>query len=463
MADLKISQLNAGSPAQSGDLIPIARNVSGTETNFSVTAGSVVSLVSNATIDASSQAGSDICAQINNAWTALAAQSAHGGTVTVYNAPGTSTCAASPFTNYPANFNGNLSLAPYTIIQTAVQWALPTNFRLDGMSEHPVQSPLGTATGAVIQAQNSFPTSTPLVTIGTSATTVNTSVTNIRLSCQPPNGTAITGCTALQAQGGQENSRVENVWLDGSDAFGFDFSMSNAQQGGIWKNIAIGMSGVNNANAQCFRIGNNNASILIANTVFEQISCNGGSNGTQSTILGTVDAASVTIIGMHMEQGVTGLVIGSQKFSHAINVIGSQCSGTVAKPVTTCFQISPTVGANGVNFMGVYALASANVTNLLVDSLTNGGTIPVATEGAIGIYSRGINNTILTTSNVITSSLPTVTLNQYTVATLPSAATLGLGAQVIVTDALTAGIGTCVGGGTTIMIGVSSGSVWSCH
>ncbi len=56
-----------------------------------------------------------------------------------------------------------------------------------------------------------------------------------------------------------------------------------------------------------------------------------------------------------------------------------------------------------------------------------------------------------------------VKINNYTVATLPSATTSGLGAQVIVTDSTTFTPGTCTGGGSDTMIAVSNGSVWTCH
>ena len=368
------------------------------------------------TLEASFSSGADICAKIGAAFTTLAA-TYNGGTVTVYGATGSQACASTPFGSYPANFNGNLVFGPNIQVQMSSAWALPSNLHIDGLSEHPVGSPVASAMGAVLQAATGFPTNTPLVTIGTSSTAQNTSITNIRITCETTAGVAIVGCEPLQSQGGQENSRIENVFLDGGDAFGLDVSTLNAQQGGVYKNITIGMNGVNNASSQCFRIGTN-ASLLIANSVFENISCSGGSNATEPTILGTVDAASVTIIGMHMEQGVTGLLIGSQKTSHAINVFGSQCSGTSGKPVTNCFQISSANASDGINFEGDYALSTANVTNLLVDSLTNGGTIPVATEGSIGVYSRGKNNTILSTSNVIPSQLVVPVLGSYTVAGL---------------------------------------------
>lgn len=51
----------------------------------------------------------------------------------------------------------------------------------------------------------------------------------------------------------------------------------------------------------------------------------------------------------------------------------------------------------------------------------------------------------------------------YTVSGLPSAASVGAGTFAIVTDASTATIGTCTGGGSTVMLAVSNGTTWTCH
>jgi len=53
--------------------------------------------------------------------------------------------------------------------------------------------------------------------------------------------------------------------------------------------------------------------------------------------------------------------------------------------------------------------------------------------------------------------------HRYTVSTLPSAATAGAGATVVVTDASTFTPGTCTGSGSDYMIAVSNGTSWSCH
>jgi hypothetical protein len=59
--------------------------------------------------------------------------------------------------------------------------------------------------------------------------------------------------------------------------------------------------------------------------------------------------------------------------------------------------------------------------------------------------------------------LGSVKATVYTVSTLPSASTLGAGAQVTVSDATTFTPGTCTGGGSDYMLAVSNGTSWSCH
>lgn len=54
-------------------------------------------------------------------------------------------------------------------------------------------------------------------------------------------------------------------------------------------------------------------------------------------------------------------------------------------------------------------------------------------------------------------------LASYTVATLPSASTVGAGAQMLVTDSASVTPGSCTGGGGNAMIAVSDGTNWSCH
>ena len=55
-----------------------------------------------------------------------------------------------------------------------------------------------------------------------------------------------------------------------------------------------------------------------------------------------------------------------------------------------------------------------------------------------------------------------IALPQFTVSTLPSAATYS-GVAFLVTDATTFTPGTCTGGGSDTMIAVSNGTTWSCH
>lgn len=80
------------------------------------------------------------------------------------------------------------------------------------------------------------------------------------------------------------------------------------------------------------------------------------------------------------------------------------------------------------------------------------GTVNSSPLGAIACFDANDN-----TTNV------GCRLSSYTVSTLPSASSAGVGTAVVVTDATTFTVGTCTGGGSDTMIAVSNGSTWSCH
>jgi hypothetical protein len=62
------------------------------------------------------------------------------------------------------------------------------------------------------------------------------------------------------------------------------------------------------------------------------------------------------------------------------------------------------------------------------------------------------------------SAAASVSLPHYTVATIPSAAALGAGVAVVVSDCTTTAFGAlCTGGGTNYMLAISNGSAWTMH
>jgi hypothetical protein len=90
---------------------------------------------------------------------------------------------------------------------------------------------------------------------------------------------------------------------------------------------------------------------------------------------------------------------------------------------------------------------------LLGSSMT--AEMDLDTNGNLHVLNGGVLATNVTGTVAVTTQ-------HYTVATLPSAASLGLGSMVVVTDG-NGTIGPCTGGASTIMIAVSTGSAWTCR
>jgi hypothetical protein len=102
-------------------------------------------------------------------------------------------------------------------------------------------------------------------------------------------------------------------------------------------------------------------------------------------------------------------------------------------------------------------------TNTFCSNTTNGCVSSVNREFLNGAQLFGFSDTGATRKWHLDATNGDFVPSSYTVATLPSASTLGAGAMLVVTDAASTTIGTCAGGGSTIMIAVSTGSAWTCH
>lgn len=111
-------------------------------------------------------------------------------------------------------------------------------------------------------------------------------------------------------------------------------------------------------------------------------------------------------------------------------------------------------GTVGTNYS---AFAFHNSADTPLVNITNSGNVSIGDTTATSMFNVGTANQFQVTSAGI------VTIPIYAIASLPSAATSGAGAHVIVSDALTYTPGTCTNGGSDYMIAVSNGTTWSCH
>jgi hypothetical protein len=168
------------------------------------------------------------------------------------------------------------------------------------------------------------------------------------------------------------------------------------------------------------------------------------------------------------------------------NVINAWTSGTAGSPSLTVWETGTTgyhqmafgkVGANLWQFgVGQSAETGLGVAGKLFfyDSLDTKVAMSIDTGDRVEIGRTGVlpanfpallsvgttsQFQVNTTGDTTAASVKTTV---YTVATLPSAATLGAGAHVVVSD----GAGTpptCTGGGSNYQIALSNGTTWTCH
>jgi hypothetical protein len=158
----------------------------------------------------------------------------------------------------------------------------------------------------------------------------------------------------------------------------------------------------------------------------------------------------------------TTLIANNSLFSSAVTpapaislsggVYGVVISGNFLEAVsaTGAFAISLTKGS-AAELQGINITANSTVrfTNLF----SNSGATQVS----------AIANTSIAPIKVFNDSWSDPFLPaRFTVATLPSAATVGAGAVATVSDALTSTAGACVGGGSNTTIAVSNGTTWNC-
>jgi hypothetical protein len=138
--------------------------------------------------------------------------------------------------------------------------------------------------------------------------------------------------------------------------------------------------------------------------------------------------------------------------------------GTSTLPPYTAVQLA-LAQSNNVAFGNVQDRWGASYTSASQASgnWSNDGSCPYCNPSDLGARDEAafVYETIF--DNVPADVSPSLKLAVYSVSSLPSAATLGAGTQVVVTDATTFTPGACTGGGSDTMIAVSNGSSWSCH
>jgi hypothetical protein len=345
--------------------------------------------------DASVQTGADDCAKINTNWTTISGGiSSLGGVNDARAFSGTPSCAASPLGN-DTSLGGTLLLGGAQF-QASTTWVAQNGLLIRGSSAHPVSSPVGTPRGSTIQATTSFPGSSTLFQVGTTANTGSVALEHVRLSMYTTAGGTSNPAagTVYQNLWGQEGTRLEDVFLDGGSAFDFSMGTSAAQNMGPLIGVVAGMNGVNSTSAINFQFGIAGTSQTIANTSAIQLSAGGTANAAAQVDCMTIDfIVDLWLESGHCENTTVGIEIGANNLAHNIFIGNYGFTGTSGKPMTSAIDLAST---NSTNILVENISApNSNLTNILKDnSSTNPCTITSAGEsGLLGWYWRSATGT----------------------------------------------------------------------
>jgi hypothetical protein len=403
--------------------------------------GSVRAQQVNGVVMADQMPGSDACAMINNAFTLLASQNPYGGVVDARGIGGTNVCSTTLFAGYPTatlpQFSGVLLTAGLNL-QVNAPIVLPTNLQWDGFSGDATVVPFAIG-GTSIQpsATAVFQATSPLLSYGTGPLLTHaTLLRRMRVSCLNPSGVYTSGSIGVQNLWSQELAGMEFSVVDGC-TIGLDVESNNAQNSGPWQNLSFAMNNVSDATALAIRYGSTSGGSGPTRG-FKNITAGGGGATVQINTLLQIDGNNVSLEDLHLEQATTGIEFGANHGANDVFVKNINCTSTAARPMTNCVDLSSAIGSSGL-FTGIGTSGGGNVTNLLNDHQTNGGTIAITgSESVLALYVRNQGNQIISSSKQV----PT-TLSNYTFATLP--VTFPNGSQVYCTDCNS----TCTAGAST--------------
>jgi hypothetical protein len=296
------------------------------------------------------------------------------------------------------------------------------------------------------------------------------------------------------------SSGVFSLYATTSGSYNAAFGNSALQNCNNSYNCAFGFNaGPNHNNSNCLMMG---AYALQYNTVGSNLASVGyqslNSNTTNVATLGSITAGSgytngtYTGVAMSAVSGatfltyptVTVVVAGGVVNSVTLVTNGVGASSTAATVLTVAaaliggtgsgFSIPVASFASGSNntafgYQAGFGNASANANttgtnNTYLGYQTVGSAKSNTNEMVIGYQAVGLgsNTTVIgNTSVTLTQTYGVTKSTNYTVATLPSASTNGVGAKAFVTDALAPTFGTTVTGGGTVPVPVySDGTNW---
>jgi hypothetical protein len=342
------------------------------------------------TVDATQFSGSDMCAKIAAAASALVSLSADSGMIDATGFTGTQTCAASPFGSWPGGgeFSTTIKFGRVTWVSNN-QIVIPNRTHIVGSSPY---SYLPTTEGLVIQMGNSFspPTNCPNALIvfgGTSCATSNSNeffniqLRNADVRCDP-GGTGVAGSIGVLNTNGEEESLLSNVNFHGCYT-GLQVGTSYAQNSGPYTNLGMSFVNTTGASTQCLVIADPAGYASYINATFRGISCGGGGTANSTNAI-NISGSAVRLVDSHVEEAVNGVVIGLTSTATEVQVVNFTCTSNMSGD---CVQIGNHEYEDTISLQNIFSGSGSGVTNTIHDQgSTYGGTIPASDEPRVTTY-----------------------------------------------------------------------------
>lgn len=358
-------------------------------------------------IDAMTMSGRDMCAKISAAAIALAVASPGGGTIDATRFTGENRCAGSMFANWPRTspsegFWATVLLGNVQIL-TDVTQTIPSRVRLRGTIPYMDVPAGGAYGGAAIRATDRFPAHKPVVALGLVAPSFQIQVDHIAIGCSPPDGAIADGSIGLQNIHSQELTVVDYIVIRGC-YIGLQVG-DRGGDGQIYQNLVISDTGLSRPSFVCMQFGlptDNDVSIYQGIGEVSNVACGTDNTAANNVIL--VDGSHWSFRAIRFEGNVqpgprVGMNIGSQTnlTTSRILVENMACSGRPGiAPGGSCIKLSSGV-RNGITLINIGGGGKGAM--LLDDTLRNGCVIPVSWENALGFYTRGTGDRVISSSS----------------------------------------------------------------
>ena len=389
MANLRISQLTPGNPAQSGDLLPIARS----DVNFSITAGSIAALApagvtsvgfeGDGTVLSSTESGPVTGSGILSA--TLNTQRANlilaGPTTGSAATPTFRSLVSGDIPNNAANTSGtaaNLSGTPAlpngTTATEQAAGSADSQVATDSYVDRAVATETSRAeTAEALLAPKASPTFTGTVSAGTITSTVGTAT--------PGTSPATAGFSLLQNTTPTVTGASTTVALStstaptnvGGNTWRYTLAATETGAGsGAWVNASVTVSGYTGG-----ATGNNGTFIITASTTttFDVVNASGTttSAGTPVAISSAVVNSPIIQLAGTVNTGTAGTLNSAADTWSIQNVIGS----VVPNPISTL-----TITHSGSSGQALTKLQSAGTLQMWLGSTAGSGGICTGITGA---------------------------------------------------------------------------------